>query len=89
MAIFTSCMDWWITTVYPDDATTEEIMTSNCPWVEIFKMVGGTEYVVHDIDMQNYIIGKVRFNGSVGVPDEISVEIFLTSDIGNSMIDEI
>ena len=51
-------------------------------------MIGGTEYVVHDIDMQNYIIGKVRFNGSVRVPDEISVEIFLTSDIGNSMIDE-
>ena len=51
-------------------------------------MIGGTEYVVHDIDMQNYIIGKVRFNGSVRVPNEISVEGFLTSDIGDSMIDE-
>jgi len=77
-----------ITTVYPDDTTTEERMTSNCPRVEIFKMVGGTEYVVHDIDKQNYIIGKVTFNGSVRVPDEISVEGFLTSDIGDSMINE-
>ena len=43
-------------------------------------MAGGTEYVVHDVDENNVIIGQVRFSGSVTVPDEIGVEGFTTMD---------
>ena len=43
-------------------------------------MTGGTEYIVHDIDENNTIIGKARFSGTVWVPDEMAVEGFLNRD---------
>lgn len=43
-------------------------------------MTGGTEYIVHDVDENNTIVGKARFSGTVGVPDEIAVEGFLNRD---------
>jgi glyoxylase-like metal-dependent hydrolase (beta-lactamase superfamily II) len=45
-------------------------------------MTGGTEYIVHDIDENNVIIGKARISGTVRVPDEIAVEGFLARDSG-------
>lgn len=41
--------------------------------VEIFRMAGGTEYIIHDIDDNNIIIGKACFSGSVQVSDFIEV----------------
>jgi hypothetical protein len=43
-------------------------------------MAGGTEYIIHDVDENNIIVGKARFSGTVRVPDEIAVEGFLRRD---------
>ena len=69
-----------VATVYPSTATPEEIENNSCARVEIFKLAGGTEYVVHDVNKNNVIEGKARFTGSVSVPDEIEVEGFTTMD---------
>uniref|UniRef100_A0A7S1VRY0 Metallo-beta-lactamase domain-containing protein n=1 Tax=Grammatophora oceanica TaxID=210454 RepID=A0A7S1VRY0_9STRA len=66
-----------VATVYPPDATEEQKATNSCARVEIFKMTGGTEYIIHDVDENNIIVGKARFSGTVRVPDEMAVEGFL------------
>lgn len=64
-------------TVWPMDATPEQIEARSVPRVEIFKMPGsGTEYVIHDVDENNIIIGKARLLGAVCVPEKIGVEGF-------------
>ena len=68
-----------VATIYPTDVTEEQKRTNKCARVEIFKMTGGTEYIVHDIDVTNIIIGKARFSGTVRVPDEMAVEGFLAT----------
>ena len=65
--------------VYPPNIKTECERKVNRARVEIFKMAGGTEYIVHDIDDNNIIIGKTRFSGSVRTPDELSIQGFLSS----------
>jgi len=65
-----------VATVYPANATPEQISEGNIPRVEIFKMPGGTEYIVHDIDENNVIIGKARFSGHVKVSESMSVDGF-------------
>lgn len=71
-----------VATIYPSGATDEQKRTNKCARVEIFKMTGGTEYIVHDIDVNNIIVGKARFSGTVRVPDEMAVEGFLaTKDV--------
>jgi len=65
-----------VSTVWPPTATPEQIAARNVPRVEIFKMPGGTEYIVHDIDKNNFIIGKNRFSGHVKVSEQMSVEGF-------------
>lgn len=65
-----------VSRVYPFSATPEQIREGKVPRVEIFKMPGGTEYVVHDIDENNIIIGKARFSGHVKVKDSMRVEDF-------------
>jgi len=69
--------------VYPPSATAEQRRTNQTKRVEIFKMPGGTEYVVHDVDENGIIVGKSRFSGTVKVPDEISVEGFLAPSTMN------
>jgi hypothetical protein len=69
-----------VATVYPTEATEEQKRTNSTARVEIFKMAGGTEYIVHDVDKDNVIIGKARFSGTVRVPDELSVEGFLSNE---------
>jgi len=76
-----------VATVYPLDASDEEKETNSGPRVEIFKMTGGTEYIVHDIDENNIIIGKARISGTVRVPDEIAVEGFLARNSGQTDMD--
>ena len=62
-----------IVTIYPSTATDEDKLTTKTARVEIFKMPGGLEYIVHDIDEYNHIIGKVRFSGSVHISDSLVV----------------
>lgn len=65
--------------IYPSDAPPEQIAANKTKRVEIFKMPSGTDYVLHDIDENNTIVGKVRFSGNVQVSEGISV-IGLDSD---------
>jgi Metallo-beta-lactamase superfamily len=66
-----------LVTLWPMDATAQEIEARSVPRAELFKMPGsGTEYVIHDIDKDNTIIGKATFKGDVRVPEKISVEGF-------------
>lgn len=39
-------------------------------------MPSGTEYIIHDIDINNIIIGKARFSGHVKVSEKMGVEGF-------------
>lgn len=77
-----------VATIYPTGATDEQKRTNKCARVEIFKMTGGTEYIVHDIDVNNIIVGKARFSGTVRVPDEMAVEGFLATKDVDVMTDE-
>jgi len=69
-----------VATVFPPEATEYEKQLKSCARVEIFKMAGGTEYIVHDVDRNNIIVGKARLSGTVRVPDEMAVEGFLARD---------
>ena len=51
-------------------------------------MTGGTEYIVHDIDENNTIVGKIRFSGTVRVPDEIAVEGFSSNDAEDLFLED-
>ena len=64
--------------MYPLDAA--EVANLSCGRLEIFKMAGGTEYIIHDVNADNIIVGKAQIRGTVRVPDEIAVEGFLTRD---------
>ncbi len=63
-------------TLYPPDASKEEITEKSCKRVEIFKMPGGAEYIVHDIDENNIIVGKGRFSGNLRVSTNLGVHGF-------------
>lgn len=65
-----------VSVVYPQDATTEQIEARAVKRVEIFKMPGGTEYILHDIDENNHIVGKARFSGHVKVSESMRVDGF-------------
>lgn len=62
--------------VWPPNATEEQKRDRTVPRVEIFKMPSGTEYIIHDIDVNNVIIGKARFSGHVKVSETMGVEGF-------------
>lgn len=66
--------------IYPDNASNEDIANNKCKRVEVFKMPSGTDYVIHDIDETNTIVGKARFSGHVKVTEGISVMGFDTGD---------
>jgi glyoxylase-like metal-dependent hydrolase (beta-lactamase superfamily II) len=65
-----------VATVWPSEATEEEKKNRSVPRVEIFKMASGLEYIIHDIDEHNHIIGRARFNGHIKVSEMMSVEGF-------------
>jgi len=62
--------------LHPPSATPKEIATKSCKRVEIFKMPGGAEYIVHDIDENNIIVGKGRFSGNLRVSASMGVHGF-------------
>jgi hypothetical protein len=68
-----------VATVWPSKATEDEIRDRSVPRVEIFKMPSGTEYIIHDIDENNQIIGRARFSGHVKVSESMGVEGFGSS----------
>lgn len=74
-----------VATVWPAKATPEQIQERSVPRVEIFKMPSGTEYIVHDIDEKNHIVGKARFSGHVKVSEFMSVDGFG----GHSILDDL
>jgi len=71
-----------VATVYPSSASEADKQSVMTARVEIFKMPGGLEYIVHDINNENEIIGKVRFSGTVHVPKSITVIGFKTATPG-------
>jgi glyoxylase-like metal-dependent hydrolase (beta-lactamase superfamily II) len=73
-----------VATVWPTTATEEQKQNRSVSRVEIFKMPSGTEYIIHDIDENNNIIGKARFSGHVKVSESMSVEGFG----GKSILDD-
>lgn len=62
--------------VWPFGTTDEQKKNHSVPRVEVFKMPGGTEYIIHDIDTNNHIIGKARLSGHVKVSEFMSVDGF-------------
>jgi len=74
-----------VATIYPFGSTPEQIAKRSVPRVEVFKMPGGTEYIIHDIDVNNNIIGKARFQGHVKVSESMSVDGFG----GHSFLDDV
>jgi glyoxylase-like metal-dependent hydrolase (beta-lactamase superfamily II) len=74
-----------VATIWPSNATKEQIESRSVPRVEIFKMPGGTEYIVHDLDDKGIIIGKARFTGHVHVSEQMGVDGFG----GQSIMDDI
>eukprot|EP00522_Entomoneis_paludosa_P011531 CAMPEP_0172455762 /NCGR_PEP_ID=MMETSP1065-20121228/12231_1 /TAXON_ID=265537 /ORGANISM="Amphiprora paludosa, Strain CCMP125" /LENGTH=1384 /DNA_ID=CAMNT_0013208239 /DNA_START=266 /DNA_END=4420 /DNA_ORIENTATION=- len=74
-----------VATIWPFGTTPEQIKNKSVPRVEVFKMPGGTEYIVHDIDVENNIIGKARFQGHVKVSESMSVDGFG----GHSILDDV
>mmetsp|Transcript_27340 Transcript_27340/g.40357 ORF Transcript_27340/g.40357 Transcript_27340/m.40357 type:complete len:1417 (-) Transcript_27340:50-4300(-) len=73
-----------VSTVWPSDATEEHIENRSCKRIEIFKMPGGTEYILHDVDENNHIVGKAKFSGHVKVSESMSVDGFG----GKSMLED-
>ena len=69
-----------VATVYPSNAQENGNGSKGVTRVEIFKMAGGTEYIIHDIDENNIIVGKARISGTVRAPDALSVEGFTSRD---------
>jgi glyoxylase-like metal-dependent hydrolase (beta-lactamase superfamily II) len=69
-----------VATIFPNNATPEEIASRKCKRIEIFKMPGGMEYIIHDINEENIIIGKTRFSGNVRVSESLGVHGFSAAD---------
>lgn len=74
-----------VATIWPFGATKDQKDNKSVPRVEVFKMPGGTEYIIHDIDENNHIIGKARFQGHVKVSETMSVDGFG----GHSFLDDV
>ena len=55
--------------LWPSNATDEQKQTRSVARLELFKMPGGTEYIVHDVNAENHIVGKARVSGHVKVSE--------------------
>ena len=77
-----------VATVWPSSATEEEKKNRSVPRVEIFKMPSGTEYIIHDINEDNIVIGRARFSGSVKVNESMGVEGFGGVDDNEELDDD-
>lgn len=77
-----------VATVYPEDATPEQKATGTTKRIEIFRMPGGTEYIMHDVDEKNIIVGKARFYGNVVVPESMKVDGFSEKEDGSGALSD-
>jgi glyoxylase-like metal-dependent hydrolase (beta-lactamase superfamily II) len=59
--------------LYPPAASPEEIANKTCKRVEVFKVPGSGEYILHDIDENNIIVGKGNFSGNLRVSASMGV----------------
>jgi glyoxylase-like metal-dependent hydrolase (beta-lactamase superfamily II) len=66
--------------LYPESVTSAEKASRSCRRVEIYQVTGGTEYIVHDIDENNVIVGKAKISSNVKLPESMSVVGFGSSD---------
>jgi len=62
--------------VYPANSSPKDIESGIIKRVEIFKVHGGSEYILHDIDENNIIVGRARFNGYVRISEGMKVAGF-------------
>jgi len=76
-----------VATVWPPTATDEEKKNRSVPRVEIFKMPSGTEYIIHDVNSDNIVIGRARFSGNVKV-NEFNIEGFGDTSIPDELEDD-
>lgn len=65
-----------VATVYPQDATQKEIASGKMKRIEIFKEEAGTSYIIHDINEDNIIVGKLEFDGHVRVSESMGIDGF-------------
>jgi len=65
-----------VATVYPSDATKEQIASGKVKRVEIFKVKDGTLYILHDVNEDNIIVGRIKFSGHVRVKESMVIEGF-------------
>ncbi len=65
-----------VATVWSSEATEEQKKNRTAARVEIFKMPSGTEYIIHDVNEDNIVIGRARFSGTVKVNEDLGVEGF-------------
>jgi hypothetical protein len=65
-----------VAVLYPPGASQSEISAGICKRVEIFKLPGRAEYVIHDINESNTIVGKGKFSGTVRVSASMAVQGF-------------
>ena len=71
--------------MWPSNTTDDQMQKGNVAHVEIFKMPGGTEYIIHDVNAANHIVGKARVSGHVKVSESMSVDGFG----GHSFLDDL
>ena len=72
--------------MYPPAASPEEIANKTCKRVEVFKVPGSGEYILHDIDENNIIVGKGNFSGNLRVSASMGVNGW--GDLNEGELDE-
>jgi len=69
-----------VAVLYPESAAFTQMASRSCKRVEIYQVTGGTEYIVHDIDENNVIVGKAKITSNVKLPESMSVAGFGSND---------
>jgi hypothetical protein len=69
-----------VAVIYPESTTSAQMASRSCKRVEIYLASGGTEYIIHDIDDSNVIVGKAKIPSNVKLPESMSVAGFGSND---------
>lgn len=75
-----------VAVIYPPDATDAEKANNTCKRVEVLKSPCGSDYIVHDIDENDKIVGKARIYGYLRVSSSLSVHGF--GDVDDDVDDQ-
>ena len=87
VATYTMCIAE-VAVLYPESVTTAQRASRTCSRVEIYQVSGGTEYIIHDIDEFNVIVGKAKIASNVKLPEAMSVTGFGSHDQISAMSNE-